>query len=349
MNILHAFPNEKFTMDFVNRVYQQFPSEEQAFFIYDNSSAIVSKDDLPYENVVFGELDTDFKKFKKMLKSSNRIVLHGLPLNGYYLLKLMLALKGYSKPILWSVWGADLYNEYKANHNSLNPKKIYKEYIRKKLIGNLYGIIATEDYEEVKKRYKTNAKQFVATYSYKLIELQQTKKDDDFVNIMVGHSATDTCRHVKTFEELLPYKDKIRVYCPLSYPKNQEYINLVINKGKELFGENFCPMTEFMAYDDYVKFLNKIDIGIFNNDRQQGNGNVTNLLYLGKKVYISRENNLLTTYKKLGALINTCDEINLDNFLTPYPESIKEKNREVIINRYSDKTFYKNWTAVFND
>ena len=43
-----------------------------------------------------------------------------------------------------------------------------------------------------------------------------------------------------------------------------------------------------MPYSSYISFLGSIDIGIFNNNRQQGMGNITNLLYLGKKVYLSK-------------------------------------------------------------
>lgn len=347
MSILHVFPNEKFTKDFVTRLYSLFDPNEHVFFINKNDAAIISKEDLPFEQIFWGEIDQDSEKFTELFKKADRVVLHGLFMELSELKVLVPLITASDRKTFWCIWGGDLYNDYETNHNTLNPKKLYKEQLRKKLIGSLYGIIATEDYPEAVKMYKTKARQFPATYSYRLIEAKECEKKDDLVNIMVGHSATDTCRHLETFEKLVPYCGKIRIYCPLSYPNDQAYIELVSNRGKELFGENFYPMTDFMPYDAYVEFLNSIDIGIFNNNRQQGNGNVTNLLYLGKKIYIAPENNLLAVYQKLGAVMFTIDQMDAPDFLEPFSKDICEKNRNVVINRYSDEAFYTGWNKVF--
>lgn len=350
MKILHFFPNEKFTVDYIVRINTLFPQREHIFFVYNNNNNICSENDLPFDNVIFGEIEDEKHSVSELFNSSDRIVLHSLFFNfksKCFLLKLM---KKYSKPVFWNIWGADLYNDYRTYHGSKNIKHILKEEVRKRLIAGLYGAIASEDYPELIKMYKTNAKQYVAAYSYKFIDNIPYTKTDNIINIMVGHSATETCRHLEAFEMLKPYEGKIRVYCPLSYPKDQdEYIEKVTNRGRELFGEQFYPMTDFMEYSDYVSFLNKIDIGVFNNDRQQGNGNIINLMYLGKKLYISSENNLLKTYEKLGAQLNTVDQINQSDFLEAYSEEIKKKNHQIIVDRYSDEAFYDQWNNVFRN
>lgn len=347
MKILHFFPNEKFTIDFIERINSLFPQEEQCFFVFNNHNSIVSKEDLPFNNVIFGEIHEDTEKVNELYRSATRVVLHSLFLN--FKSKKLIAdlMKKYPKPVFWSIWGGDLYNDYNLYHGSFNIKHIMNETMRKQIIANLHGAIATEDYPELLRMYKTNAKHYIATYSYKFIEVVPYQKQDALVNIMVGHSATETCRHLEAFDMLKKYQGKIRVYCPLSYPNDTAYIEKVSAYGKELFGDHFCPMTDFMAYPEYVQFLNQIDIGVFNNDRQQGNGNVTNLLYLGKKIYISPENNLLKTYEKLGAVMNTVNQIAEDDFLKPYPEKIQTENRQIVQDRYSDEAFHKQWSQVF--
>ena len=42
-----------------------------------------------------------------------------------------------------------------------------------------------------------------------------------------------------------------------------------------------------MPFNQYLEFLGKIDIAIFNHRRQQGFGNAITLLGLGKKVYLN--------------------------------------------------------------
>ena len=349
MMILHLFPNEKFTVDFIERINSLFPQEGQCFWVFKNQNHICSKEDLPFDNVIFGEIHEDKEKLAELYKSATRVVLHSLFLNFKSKIILVDLMKKYPKPVFWSIWGGDLYDDYNRYHGSINIRHILHELMRKQIIANLHGAIATEDYPELLRMYKTNAKQYMATYSYKFIEVIPYQKQDALVNIMVGHSATETCRHLEAFDMLKTYQGKIKVYCPLSYPNDLDYIEKVSAYGKKLFGDHFYPMTDFMAYPEYVQFLNQIDIGIFNNNRQQGNGNVTNLLYLGKKIYISPENNLLKTYKKLGAFMNTVNQIADDDFLKPYPEKIQAVNRQIVLDRYSDESFYKQWRHVFED
>ena len=349
MKILHLFPNEKFTVDFVTRINQLFPPSEHEFLIHYNRLNICKKEDLPFSNVFWGEPDEDKERFQTMFEEADRVVLHSLFFGSFGALsQVWHMMKKTKKKVIWAVWGGDLYNFYQQYHHSKNPKHILKEHIRKNIIKNLYGAISEDDYAELIKMYQTNAKQFIATYSYQFIEVQPYQRTDDLINIMIGHSATPTCRHIEALEKLAGYKDKIQIYCPLSYPKDAEaYLQEVKSCGEKLFGNHFHAMTDFMAYPDYVRFLNQIDIGIFNNDRQQGNGNITNLLYLGKKLYMSPENNLLNTYRRIGAFIQEYSEIDSSDFLTPYSQETIQKNRQVILDRYSDETFHKNWLQVF--
>ena len=350
MKIFHIFPNEKFTVDYITRINQLFSNEEHDFYIHFNRTKICTANDLPFDNVFWGEPEEDRVRFENLFQRSDRVVLHSLFFGSYgSMIEIWNTMKKTKKKVIWAVWGGDLYNFYREYHHSKNLKHILKETIRKKIIANLYGAIAAEDYPELLRMYKTNAKQFIATYSYQFLEVQHYEKPDFKVNIMVGHSATETCHHLETFEKLSQYCGKIRIYCPLSYPKDYSYIEMVTKRGRELFGDDFFAMTDFMEYPDYVRFLNQIDIGIFNNDRQQGNGNITNLLYLGKKLYMSAENNLLTTYCKLGAYIQEYKEIDSPDFLIPYSEEIVKRNHQVVLDRYSDESFYRGWNQVFTD
>jgi hypothetical protein len=349
MKILHLFPNEKFTVDYVERIKQLFDFKDHTFYIFNNQTRICNSVDLPYDNVHWGEITDDSIKIRKLIEENDRIILHNLTFNWFQLKTLILFQKKLAKPYIWAIWGSDLYNEYKSNHLSLNPKRYMKECKRKKLIKNLYGVVACDDYPELLKRYKTTAKNFYAMYTYKFIKMMPYKSENNLIRIMVGHSATDTCRHIDVFEKLKSFTDQIMVYCPLSYPDNKEYIRMVIERGNELFGKHFIPITKFMKYPEYVEFLNQIDIGIFNNNRQQGNGNITNLLYLGKKVYMATENTLLKTYRDLGAVIYNYSQIEGSDLLMLLPDEVAAKNHQVVVDRYSDNNFYSSWNRVFTE
>ena len=225
------------------------------------------------------------------------------------------------------------------------------EYYRRKIIKRISTYCVNEgDYELLKKWYRLSegSTRLTAIYSYNL-PYNTIPKVNKTPHLMIGHSATKTCRHIETFDLLKDYKEMIEVYCPLSYPKDPKYVNTVTTKGKSIFGERFHAIEEYMNYEQYIEFLNSIDIGIFNNSRQQGHGNILSLLYLGKKVYLSSDNMIRTRYPKSEFAIFDISQIKDQDFLIPLSEEQILKNRCKISNILSDNYFYESWNRIFQE
>lgn len=207
-----------------------------------------------------------------------------------------------------------------------------------------------DDYEYLKKSYKTHARKYFATYAYDFMQNPsqvQIKSNDDKINVMAGHSAFRTGRHIDTLKHLAKYKGKIRVYSPLSYG-NKEYVEEVSKVGREIFGSDFIAITKYTNSKDYTEFLCKIDVAVINSNRPQGNGNIARMLYLGKKLFISPENVLYKTYRSHGAVLYLFpEEFNDENFFTPFTEEQKQACIKSIEDIYSDESFKRNWEAVF--
>lgn len=89
--------------------------------------------------------------------------------------------------------------------------------------------------------------------------------------------------------------ENIKFVCPLSYG-NFEYRDKVIEYGKNILGDKFCPITEYMPQQEYYSLLNKCSVGIFNNNRQQAMGNINVLLRFGAKVYIRDDTTMWNTF-----------------------------------------------------
>lgn len=349
--ILHLFANDKFVKDFIDKINQLFGENNHEFIIFPAESKYFKRGDIVYSNVSFADLSNIRKELKQKFKSVDRVIIHGFFMGVKDNIYIYHYLKKYSIKLIWCVWGADLYNQYDYNHtfkNILKIKPIINEYYRKKIIKSMYMIISGCDDEEVIKRYNTNARQLGAHYTYHLIDSKEIECHE-MINVMVGHSATDTCRHIDTFELLKPYIGKIKVYCPLSYPDDSVYIDKVCSAGRKIFGDDFVPMLDFIQYDEYVRFLNRMDIGVFNNNRQQGNGNITNMLYLGKKVYLSKDNTIRKFYIGTECLIFDTDDIRDGTFTTLLSEKQRKLNKDFIEREYSDETFYENWNRIFTE
>ena len=348
--ILHIYPDEKFTFDYIKRMNRLYNNEDHIFYVYYTGHNLCTESMVKeYNNVYFISSFKDNNFISDFLKS-NKVICHSIFFRTKDIILLSKLQQKSHKKMIWALWGGDLYVEYRKNHNTFNPKFKIREFYRRKLIASFYKVLSTSDFDQMKLWYKTNAIQGRGLYSYDFKPIEKENIGDSAKHtIMVGHSATSTCCHQEAFEMLKKYKDSIEVYCPLSYPPNTEYINKVDELGIGIFGQGYHAMKEFMNYNEYSKFLNTIEVGIFNNDRQQGMGNIVNLLYLGKKVYMNKKNTLYSALKGEGFTLFDVEEIKDASFCEELTESQKEKNRKLVEHRYSDENFKDVWNKVFND
>ena len=103
-------------------------------------------------------------------------------------------------------------------------------------------------------------------------------------------------------------------------------------------------ITNFLNFEEYKDLLNKVDIAIFNNNRQQAGANIKLLIGYGKKVYVSKENSF---YKELK--FNNIKIFDIENFnLEKINPKIAKKNKKFALKYYSLKSLIKSWQDIFN-
>ncbi|MDE5645748.1 MAG: hypothetical protein K2I45_08925, partial [Muribaculaceae bacterium] len=73
--------------------------------------------------------------------------------------------------------------------------------------------------------------------------------------------------------------------------------------GKLMFGEKFRPILGYMPQSEYFDMLDKVDVAVFGQRRQEASGNIIQLLRNGVKVFLRNDNNLLYYYRDKGYLI----------------------------------------------
>lgn len=284
---LHLIRNDKFTEAFIDFINKNFSLSEHLFLIIGG----VSEDKLKIkerENVK--KISNSIGNLLILLKEMNRskkIFLHGLSVP---FVVVMLFMKPWLiKKCFWIIWGGDLY-WYKMRPRGI--KSDLYEFIRCFVIKRLGGLITQVkgDYDLAKKWYGASGKYYYSfmypSNLYKEYDLSKINKDLSKTYILVGNSADPTNNHLEVFEKLKIYmNDNIEIICPLSYG-NFEYKERVIREGVKIFGNKFFPIVEFMPFEIYLDLLAKIDVAIFNHNRQQALGNITTLLGLGKKIFI---------------------------------------------------------------
>ncbi|NJK98358.1 MAG: hypothetical protein HC905_28645 [Bacteroidales bacterium] len=138
----------------------------------------------------------------------------------------------------------------------------------------------------------------------------------------------------------------VSIICFLSYG-DKLYIDEVIEKGKNFFGEKFIPITEFLTKEKFAEVVSDVDFLIMNNIRQQGLGNVFTYLYLGKKVFIRPENGMYNFFKRKGFRIyNTLDLFENLSPLKEINENELYENKKIASELLNINTYIKEWKPI---
>ncbi|WP_232503793.1 TDP-N-acetylfucosamine:lipid II N-acetylfucosaminyltransferase [Thermotoga profunda] len=296
----------------------------------------------------------EFKNLIDVLKKSDYIFIHGL--FDIKIISLFNIFSRFARKASWVLWGGDLYNYWLNDKHGLKARFI--EFLKRRLIKRLHSVICflEEDYKFLKEKYKTNAVYKYAFYpnpvDFETIDqLMEDNHDNSVRKLLIGNSASETNNHFEAFKIIkeLDIQD-FQIICPLSYG-DMEYAKKVERYGRELFGERFIALMDYLPPVEYAKILTSVDVAVFAHRRQQALGNILALLYAGKKVYVRSD---ISTWKFLGRLgIIVFDTIKLlsgeDRNLFEYDEKIGQKNRAIIKRELSEERCAQSWKSIFDE
>lgn len=365
-NILHISGAEtKFILPFRNWLLKNF-DQNHIFFVSNipysqrkmfNLEGI--KTITPYDssNSFVKSFFLIFKFIKYIIVTSKLIISHDqVYVHGLFDKKLIILL--YLKPSLnkkvnWILWGGgdlDLIKSFSSrilNQIECIVKSRFKSFIT----------YIDEDYIDVITHYNTSGPlKNCLLYNSNVYNNNESvnisndeKNTKEHFNVLVGHSADHEGDHINMLNML--YKKKLTknssIYCILSYgekPWTPGYKDLVIKTGKELFGDYFHPINNFMSKKNYLEFLNKIDIMIFNHRYQQGMGNIIQALGMNKIVFLNSEANHYKMFKRLNINVFSINEFEL--FLTN--PKFNPSNNEMISSIFSESKLLEGWKNIFN-
>lgn len=161
-------------------------------------------------------------------------------------------------------------------------------------------------------------------------------------NILVGNSADPTNNHLDIFLKLskLDLEDR-KIYVPLSYGGNKKYIDLILDKGHTLFGDNFCPLLNFMTLEKYNEIIFSCGTLIFNHVRQQGVGNIITMAYLGAKIYLNNKGPVYSYLKGQGVVLFATNEVTQKDLDQPNSTQNIKMNKKIFYDLYSRPKVYK--------
>lgn len=341
--ILHIYVSDKFIPPYVSFIDTNFPKEEHIHFI-DNSNNRYHFEE-SFNRVIVDKLNfLNLFKLQSLFVKADKVIIHGL-LWGRIVRFLVLNYKSLKK-CYWVIWGGDLYS-YTNRHKKLSKRLMH--HVRCFVISRLGHFITylPGDYERAQKWYGADGEYheclaYLSNVFKPTAHVLSKSESKDIKNVLLGNSATTSNRHSEALKLLLPFKGAIRIYTPLTYG-NKRYARQVIDEGNSLFGANFIPLTEHLPLEEYYRLLAEIDLVIFNHDRQQGMGNLIQLLALGKKVFINFSTPQKALFDTLGITVYDIETIDLDDL----DEGTRSTNEIMISDYFSEARLKAQWQSIF--
>lgn len=283
----------------------------------------------------------------KKLFEAEQIIVHSLA-SPALLLYLTLFPK-LQKKVVWIIWGKDLYF-YKLISKKRFYHRIY-EWFRKKSIRNIGTIVTSirEDYEVLKSMYQVSGKYIECNvlYFYSFDNtLGNIKPCPKKKTILLGNSGSSSNNHKEAIDVLQNCTSDInKIYCPLSYGGSKKYQKQVSDYGREVLGDKFIPLTDFIPFNQYKQILQEVDIGLFNHNRQEGLANIWMLIFSGKTIYLKKGISSSRYFRRVGIDIKYIEDIKHDG-LQCNPDTVLKNNQDILSRIMSAENSVKAWREI---
>ncbi len=363
MRIVHIiYDDNKFAPNYIKFMMCSFKEYDHCFITFERFKDVESLYDNGCCFIKLNKINrlSNREDIRCILYKADKIIVSGL-FNAPQSQLIKLGNDVLSK-VYFHFWGGDFYSYRSVKISGYHTFKraIYDKYTLEKCIKKCAGIInlIPGDWDEFYKIFPYDVKHFVAPMPgdpNKRIDYSSYIKNvvkSNTCKVLVGNSATKTNFHMDAFEKLKNFSNEnIEIYTPLSYGNDLKYRDVVINRGMHIFKEKFHPILDFIDKEEYIVFLNTCDIGIFNNDRQQGMGNINTMLSLGKKVYMRRDTPMWPYYESLGIMLYDVSDIPNMSFsdFCLFDEKIANDNIIRMEKLNSQEYCIDLWSKVFDD
>ena len=338
---LHIVEDEKFINGAID-LFEKYSPGNNIFIVNGTSDrlkyVVDRKEVVAFKLSKIGSVD----RILAIIKNDNieKIFIHFLtPLKSYLSNK---AKEKYQVKIYWIFYGAELYQMLNKDFSyQLHDRKAREvlslnsvlagvsAYVREKAsffkfyflnkekpresILSFLGIVDYfcfwnyHDYALLKKHYKTSAK-FLYFAHFNSIDVNSCRGEvivKQNLKVVLNNSASLSGNHttlLRRIHEVDKNKRISELIVPLNYG-SQKVLKETTQAGIKLFGSRFNPLLRFLDAESYFKLLGGISVGFFGARRQEGSGNIIQLIAFGAKVFLRNDNNMLKYLKENNFIV----------------------------------------------
>lgn len=274
------------------------------------------------------------------------------------------------KQLSWMIWGGDLYNlssvkfnpyekitaSYGLNHTSLNDilfqvkVLLTNTWFKKTAYAKINEILTwmRSEYDFA----LANIPSLRASHRFFFYEnqLPYQKLDElavgssarrEIPTLIIGNSGYPANNHLDVIDYLVKNNVRANLRIPVSYG-NQKYIAFLKRQLRNYQNGSLEFIDRFMAFEEYVNFLNEADGLIMYNARPQGYGNIFMMLYLNKAVFFNERNISLSDLTEVGV-----KWFGLRNIVSVQKEDWSVSNRDAVASLLSHERLMANYRELF--
>lgn len=370
-------PSTRMLKGFIVMLNNHFNTSEHYFLCRTTSDGLdgfttLHKNVINWKDLGRGKLNK-FIGAIKAFKASQNIIIHGFTFSMKWMLLLYLCRDQLRKKGIWIVWGADLYNYRRKSGSRLFNMLVNHIEESLRISCRTSVVVFPTDISVFKRAFGEERTLFCAPLGFSEISFSQWDhilevrrgieekhpgyftSPDRRISIQVGHNAFPFNEHAKALTALEHYKENnILITMPMSYGNDygenaqEGYEKDTEQLGKNLFGpEKIRVLKGLLPLRKYNEFLGAVDVAILCAPRQNALGNIIPLLYMGKKIFLSKDNPLFSFFRKIGFEIHDVMEIStvpFKEFISPVKTAFPHP---WIKNIYSIEWNAQKWEVVF--
>tara|TARA_B110001469_G_C9585053_1_gene290213 strand:+ start:109 stop:1206 length:1098 start_codon:yes stop_codon:yes gene_type:complete len=241
---------------------------------------------------------------------ASKIYLHGI-----FDIKIMLfygLFRKYDHKLCWMIWGGgDVYPEGFIKKFSL------LKYFDKRVKNNInnYLTYIESDFLQCQNIYNSKASHtnFLMYESNCIGDVgkicEKKKGTSTSLTILLGNSADPANCHIDALDWLGCNSSVIQeIIIPFSYgfkPWRPNYRNELCAKIPLNLQSRVTFLDDYMSYSKYVDLLNTVDVAVMPHLRQQGMGNLIQLVNGNATIYLNQNNNVCSYFRAIGVHVQT--------------------------------------------
>lgn len=331
-------------VDFLNR---QLPTEE-LLFLYCGPCCESAKTFGVGNALVLSSFFNMSKDLKEEIYNSSKIIIVG-----FFNVELSLFLythRALLKKTTVALHGGEFYGQ--RGKTPIKRKAFF--ILRRSLISKMEACctFVPDDYYVAQKFYLLPKKHFLAELPWHFeatpVQAEEEKQKSPIV-IMVGHNALKEDHTVEALQMLRKFKDEpIEIIAPLSYG-DEKYKEKVIEKGKQVFGNKFRPLLEWIEPKEYQRLLRAVSVFVIGVDRQAGTFNINLMLRLGCKVYARPDTSIWSFFSNYCHCdmfsINDIESQEFEDFIT-FQKNDRVKNSRNLQQALNEETCLNSWKRI---